>query len=141
MRIDLAVLGDYALVDKQDKLTVVGIFRTVAGSKLPFSHEPLFLALMMTVEPGDDPAHTILVRLIDPDGRDIMPEIKADLELHRQDPEKGSALNFILEIRGAKFEVLGTHCFDIFVDDRFMERVPLDVAIVKVTEAGPSAGK
>jgi len=141
MRIDLALLGDYALVDKTDKLTVAGIFRTVAGVKFPFSHEPIFLALMMTVESGEDSNHTVLVRLIDPDGRDIMPELKADIDVHRADPEKESSLNFVLELRGPTFRVVGTHCFDIFVDDRFMERVPLEVAVVRIKDAGPAAGQ
>ncbi len=141
MRVDLALLGDYALADKMDKLTVAGIFRAIAGTRFPFRRSVMYLALMLTAEAGEDEHHTIMVRMIDPDGRDLMPELRTDLDVHRQEPEIETSLNIILELEGVTFQGPGTHCFDIFIDNRFMERVPLEVILVNLIDAGPSAGQ
>jgi hypothetical protein len=140
MRIDLALLGDYALVDKMDKLTVAGIFRAVVGLSFPFSRPVMFLALGMTVEGGDDPRHCVVVRMIDPDGRQVIPELRADLGIERANQDSETSLNLILELAGVTFKGAGTHCFDVFVDGRFMERVPLEVMLAEIKDTGLAAG-
>jgi len=140
MRIDLALLGDYALVDKMNKLTVAGIFRVITGLSFPFAHPVMFLALSMTVESTDDRHHSVIVRMIDPDGRQVVPEFRADLDIERANPDAETSLNVILELAGVTFRGPGTHCFDVFVDDRFMERVPLEVMLAEIKDTGAAAG-
>lgn len=141
MRVDLALLGDYALVDKMEKLTVAGIFRSVAGTVFPFTRSVMFLVLVLVAERDDGDHHSVMVRLIDPDGRDVIPELRAELEVQREDPLTEKQLNIILELNAVTFNVPGTHCFDVFVDERFTERVPLEVMLAHLTEAGPPAGQ
>ena len=140
VRIDLALLGDYASVDKMDKLSVAGIFTSIIAHQVPCQHPTLFLALTMTVESGDDPHHDIAVRLIDPDGHQIIPELKGELDVQRSDLAQSSTLNLILQINGVTFQTFGTHCFDIFVDDRFTERVPLELVHAKLDTVDPIVG-
>lgn len=136
MRIDLALLADYALVDKAGKLTAVGIFRQVIGSSLPLTHVQMFLALIVAMEPQDDVNHEIDLRLIDPDGHTIF-GLKADMDVQRSNPETEPVLNLVLQLNNVQFKTAGLHCFDISVDGRFMERVPLDVVLAKVTNVEP----
>ena len=135
MRVDLALLADYALADKADKLTVAGVFRSVSATGLPFRFTRMFLALSMTVEAGEPSGHEMKVRLIDPDGGTLM-ELDGEVSLTRADPEADSTINLILEMNGVEFKRIGTHCFDIFLDGRFTERVPLEVALARLTEPG-----
>ncbi|MHB1345537.1 MAG: DUF6941 family protein [Thermoleophilia bacterium] len=134
MRIDLALLGDYAIADKMDKLTVAGIFRDIYAVSVPFARPVMYLALTVAVEPLDGPKHHLSVRMIDPDGKDVIPELHADMEVARPDPETDATMNLVLELNGVQFATTGTHCFDIFLDGRFTERVPLEVGLLKVEE-------
>jgi hypothetical protein len=136
MRIDLALLGDYALVDKMDKLTVAGIFRAVFGASFPFTRAVIYLVLVLTAEAGDGSDHHLVVRMIDPDGRELIPELHAGVQVERQDPNAEATMNVVLELNGIRFAIAGPHCFDIFVDERFVERVLLDVGQLRV--ANPS---
>lgn len=140
MRIDLALLGDHALVDKMNKLTVAGIFRVITGRSFPFAHPVMFLALSVTVESGDDRSHSVMVRLIDPDGRQLIPEYRTDLEIDRADSHAETSLNVILQLAGVTFRGPGTHCFDVFIDNRFMKRVPLEVRLSQGRSGSTAVG-
>lgn len=141
VRVDLALLGDYASVDKMDKLSVAGIFTSIVAPTVPCQHPTMFLALTMTVEAGDDQHHDIVVRLIDPDGHQIIPELRGELDVQRKNPADSSTLNLVLQMNGVPFRTFGTHCFDIFVDDRFMERVPIEVIRAKIDATGSPSGQ
>jgi hypothetical protein len=136
MRIDLALLGDYAIVDKMDMLTVAGIFRAILGPSLPLTRAVMYLVLMVTAEPEDGPSHELSVRTIDPDGTAIIPELHANVQINRDDPVAEATMNVVLELNGVTFKTTGTHCFDIFLDGRFVERVPLEVGLLRVIERG-----
>jgi len=128
MRIDLALLCDYALVDRNNKLTAAGIFRGLAGPSLPFTHPRMYLALALVVETTDRGDHDLVLRLIDPDGSEVIRPLNARIHVDRTDPTSEGIINLVLELSGVTFRTTGTHCLDLFLENRFAHRVELDVA-------------
>jgi hypothetical protein len=68
--IRLAALCDHALVGQDGKVTLIGIFRNISVSGLPAQHPRMFLVAILGLDIG---AHTVIVRLLKPDGQQAMP--------------------------------------------------------------------
>jgi len=68
--IRLAALCDHALVGQDGKVSLLGIFRNISVSGLPAQHPRMFLVAILGLDVG---AHTVVVRLLRPDGQQAMP--------------------------------------------------------------------
>jgi len=128
MRVDLAVLADYATTTQDQKLVVVGVFDTIIVTELPAAHRSLHLALRVCFGPADSGPHTLVVRLVDPDGHEVIPALQADFSADvPEDPDAEDALQMVLEIGNVPFAIAGPHAVDILVDGRYEETVPLRI--------------
>jgi len=127
MRVDLALLADYAEVSQRGgKLMVCGIFDRISLGDLNAVHPHMALALKLVSEPGEDPDHDLVVRLVDPDGTDVVASMEGHVEV--KDEGRGEAsVNIILDLNLVKFASHGPHSFDIFLDGELEKQVPLMV--------------
>jgi hypothetical protein len=127
MKVELALLADYAEVTQRgSKLMVCGIFDRVTVADLEGVHPHMALALKLSLHPGEDPAHRLKVRLVDPDGADVIAPMEAEVEVAAEAANE-AAVNLILDLNLVKFNSYGPHSFDIFLDGRFEHQVPLTV--------------
>ena len=127
MRVDLALLADYAEVTQRGgKLVVCGIFDRITLVDLEAVHPHMALALKLACDPGEAPAHHLSVRLVDPDGADVVPPMEGDVEV-KAEAEGDASVNLILDLNLVKFGVAGPHSFDVFLDGRLQRQVPLTV--------------
>ena len=128
MRVDLAVLADYATMTQDKKLVIVGVFDTILVPALPASHRSLHLALRVCYGPADSGKHNLKVRLVDPDGREVLPTVQADFSADvPSDAEGDGALQIVLELGNVQFPATGPHAVDILLDDRYEDTVPLHI--------------
>jgi hypothetical protein len=131
MRVDLALLADYAEVTQRGgKLIVCGIFDRIALADLATVHPHMALALKLVSDAGEAPDHSLTVRLVDPDGVDIVTAMEGQVEVKGEGAGEAS-VNLILDLNLVKFGTYGPHSFDIFIDDELDKQVPL--AIEKLT--------
>lgn len=127
MRVDLALLADYAEVTQRGgKLMVCGIFDRITLADLDAVHPHMALALKLACEPGEEALHHLSVRLVDPDGADVVPPMDGDVEVKPEGDGDASA-NLILDLNLVKFGAAGPHSFDIFLDGELQKQVPLTV--------------
>ena len=125
MRVDLAVLADYATVTNDKKLVIIGVFDTIRAATLPVLHASMYVALRVCTGPEDNGDHTLTVRLVDPDGRTVA-ELKADFTVQVPLDEEGvAALQLVLGLGNVKFKVAGPYAVDILIDGRYEETVSL----------------
>ena len=75
------------------------------------------LALKLVSDPGEDPAHHLTVRLVDPDGVDVVAPMEGDVEV-KGEGEGEASVNLILDLNLVKFGTHGPHSFDIFLDGK-----------------------
>lgn len=134
MRVDLALLADYAEVTQRGgKLIVCGIFDRISLTGLDAVHPHMALALKLVREPGECASHHLTVRLVDPDGEDVVVPLEGDVEVKGEVGAEAS-INLILDLNLVKFETQGPHSFDIFVDGNLERQVPLAVERLAVVE-------
>jgi hypothetical protein len=130
MRVDLALLADYAEVTQRGgKLIVCGIFDRITVADLDAVHPHMALALKLVAEADEDRTHRVVVRLVDPDGSDVVVPMDGEVEVKGELGEETS-VNLILDLNLVKFGAHGPHSFDVFVDGALLHQVPLTVEMI-----------
>ena len=72
MQVDFAVLADYALIDQQGKLSVLGIFQHVWVAGFPATHPRTHLVLRVKGRRTEIGNHVMRIRFLDEQGRELM---------------------------------------------------------------------
>jgi hypothetical protein len=127
MDIEFAVIADYAATTNENKLVVGGIFDTIYAPETPATHPFMALAIRVHAHPGEAGRHAVMVRLVDPDGTEVIQPLDAPFEIGGVDPLEGGTADLVLQLSGVPFETFGRHSFDILVDGRFEKSVALSV--------------
>jgi len=128
LRVANALVADYAAQTNDGKLVVAGIFDTLyCLGNMPIRHPHMAIAIRIHLHPGEARKHQIRMKLVDPDGRDIVPEIEGEFEVPIVDPVVGASAQFVLNLDNVEFNSIGRYSFDIFIDGRFEESVHLNV--------------
>lgn len=125
--IRLAALCDHALVGQDGKVTLIGIFRNISVSGLPAQHPRMFLVAILGLDVG---AHTVVVRLLKPDGQQAMPN-PPEISVHAV---AGQDVNVIVELNNMSFATYGMHRFQLNVDGDAIGDLP--VVIVQMQPPG-----
>lgn len=72
MHVDFAVLADYALIDQQGKLSVLGIFQHVWVQSFPAVHPRTHLVLRVRGRRTEIGEHRIRIRFVDDRDQELM---------------------------------------------------------------------
>lgn len=72
MHVDFAVLADYALIDQQGKLSVLGIFQHVWVASFPAVHPRTHLVLRVRGRRTEIGEHRIRIRFVDDRNEELM---------------------------------------------------------------------
>jgi hypothetical protein len=127
MKVELALLADYAEVSQRGgKLIVCGIFDRITLADVDAVHPHMALALKLACEVGESSVHHLSVRLVDPDGVDVVQPMKGDVEV-KGEADGDASVNLILDLNLVKFRIAGPHSFDVFLDGELEKQVPLSV--------------
>jgi hypothetical protein len=126
VKIALALLCDYALVDRLGKLSVLGIFEHLWIQRFPAVHPRLHLVLRLKGKRTEIGEHTVRIRLLDPDDHEILGGTGvvdfAEPPAGVTEIEAGTVLVFDVPVAKP-----GRCRFEISVDDTVEETVPLTV--------------
>ena len=126
MKIDFAVVSDYALVDQYGKLSVMGIFQHIWVPQFPTLHPRLHLVLRVKGKRTEIGEHRVRIRFTGEGGNQIL---SGDGTVNFAEPpagvteiEAGAVLVF-----DVPFERPGRYQFEITVDDDVETVVPITV--------------
>lgn len=129
MDIEFAVIADYAANTDEGKLIVGGIFDTIFVRELPANHPVMVIALRLHAHPGEEGGHDVRVRIVDPDGAEIVPPMDAHVQIESLDPVDGGSAQLVMQLMGVPLAKAGGHGVDILIDGRFEKSVPLSVRV------------
>ena len=123
----LAVVCDYALIDQNGKLSVIGIFERIWVDRFPAVHPRLHLVLRLKGKRTEIGDHPVRIVLYDPEGREVL---HSDGMVQIGEPpagvtevEAGAVLAFDVPL-----ERPGTYSFDIMIDGNHLSSVPVAVS-------------
>jgi hypothetical protein len=127
MRLDFAVVCDYAIVDQYGKLSVLGIFQHIWVAQFPALHPRLHLVLRLKGKRTEVGEHPVRIRLRDEAGAEILAGngtvVFAEPAAGVTEVEAGAVLVF-----DVPFPHAGRYVFEIAVDRDVQATVPLTVA-------------
>jgi len=126
VKIDLALVCDYALIDQYGKLSVMGIFEHIWVQQFPVVHPRLHLVMRLKGRRTEIGEHPVSIRLLDEDEKEIISGngtvTFAEPPAGVVDIEAGSVLVFDVPL-----EKPGRYRFEITVDESITANVPLTV--------------
>jgi hypothetical protein len=127
------VLADYALIDQQGKLSVLGIFQHVWVSEFPAVHPRTHLVLRVRGRRTEIGRHTIRIRFVDERGAELL---GGDGTVQFGEPpagvtdvEAGAVLVFDVPLPAG-----GQYAFEIVLDGEPALRVPLTASLAGTFE-------
>lgn len=127
MKLDFAVVCDYAIVDQYGKLSVLGIFQHIWVAQFPAVHPRLYLVLRLRGKRTQVGEHPVRIRLVDGDGTEVMSGngsvTLAEPPAGVTEVEAGAILVF-----DVPFAHPGRYVFEITLDNAVEGSVPLTVA-------------
>ncbi len=129
MKVDLAVLCDYAIVDRLGKLSVMGIFEHLWIQQFPAVHPRVHLVLRLKGRRTEIGDHAVRIRLLDEEDNEIL---GGNGVVTLSEPpagvvdwlDAGTVLVFDVPLTKP-----GPYRFDIYVDDAVLASVPMTVAL------------
>jgi hypothetical protein len=139
VKIDFAVLCDYALIDQFGKLSVLGIFEHIWVPKFPAVHPRLHLVMRLKGHRTELGEHSIAIRLLDEAEEELM---SSDGTVSFSEPPAG-----VLEIEAGTVLVFdvpfsrpGRYEFLITVDDTIELSMPLTVGLAPSSPTAEASG-
>ena len=128
MVIDFAFVCDYA--DSGNKLNALGIgFDTIYAPNIPCVHPNFHLVVQLRSSIAEAGRKDVEVRLIDADGKDVIPQLSASMEVPQPPP---GALDthgrLVVGFAGVQFPAYGQYALHVVVQGNEMVRIPIRVA-------------
>jgi len=115
---------DYAMVSKENKLSLIGIFNQIFVRELPSTYSKIFVVGVVSGEANE--VYEVSLRLNGPDGNNIIPEQKLKLTVGAN-----GETNIIAELNNLRFNNAGKYEIDLIMNDKTLGKREFSVAVVK----------
>lgn len=127
MKLDFAFICDYA--DIAGKINALGIgFDTIYASKAPNKHPEFFLVVQLRANVVEAGEKSIEVRLIDEDGQDIIPTLRAKFIIQRPVSGTESIGRLAMRLQNVEFPRYCSYSLHAVVEGHEMVNIPLKLA-------------
>lgn len=137
MDVSVAALSDYALIDQQEKLSILGIFGTLGATAEPITHPKMCLVLVFQASRGDyGRVREWIVEVTDSDGRPVSKRIGGEIRIDGT-PEFPPIANIIVNFDNYTFPKFGTYSFTVFIDGDIKKELRLEVRQVQAQQSPP----
>ncbi len=127
MKPDFAFICDYA--DVSGKINALGIgFDTIYAPKVPARHPHFFLVIQLRANVVEAGEKNLEVRLIDEDGTDIIPTLRAKFTIPKPTAGTESLGRIALRLQNVEFPRYCSYSLHAVVEGHEMFNIPLKVA-------------
>ena len=127
---DLKVLlaADYANIERQGKINVMGVFDRISAADFPARHPEMVLVMKLSAGPAEyGGTRKLVVKLLDEDATQELVDWFRDIDVP---PGSGGPveINQFLKLRDLVFPVEGVYTFYVLVDDDEKGTLPITLA-------------
>ncbi|KKQ42613.1 MAG: hypothetical protein US60_C0015G0024 [Microgenomates group bacterium GW2011_GWC1_37_8] len=120
LTLDFLSLCDYAVISRENKLSILGIFDQIFVNSLPSQHPKMFLVGILKGEPAS--THNLQLLLKDPLDKDVLPNQELKVKLGTN----GNS-NFIAELNNLPIKLTGAYKIELFVDKKLLAKKEFNV--------------
>jgi len=127
MNPDFYFICDYAEITR--KINALGIgFDTIHAPKVPCKHPHFFLVIQLRANVTEAGEKNLEVRLIDEDGKDIIPTLRGKFTIQKPVSGTESIGRIAMEFNNVEFPRYGAYSLHAVIQGQEMVRVPLKVS-------------
>jgi Family of unknown function (DUF6941) len=127
VRVNLALLADYANVSREGKLNILGIFDTIYARSFPITHPHMQLVIRFEAEAAEaGQTRQVEVVLQEQDGEALF-RLPTAMTVQRGELGEAVRADHILALNNVAFARPGRYAFRVLVDGHEAARVPLRV--------------
>jgi hypothetical protein len=123
VNVEIFTLCD-AAADYQGRLSILGVFDTIFAPQLPARHPHCAVALRMTFERTEQGEHSLVLHIVDMDGRFVVPELKGAFGVEIPEGSGRASVNLVLNLGQIQFDKYGEHAINIAVDGHQVGSLP-----------------
>jgi hypothetical protein len=131
MNVEIFSLCDAATNDF-GKISMLGAFDTLHVESVPVVHPHCAIALRVRFRNIEQGEHKVEVRIIDEDGKHVIPSMKGSIHVVIPDTQTSASVNLILNLQGLKIDRFGEYSIDLAIDSREELSLPLFVKERKI---------
>lgn len=120
LKVDQLLLCDLALLSRENKLSIIGIFDQIFVPQVPASHPKMSLVGFLSGPP--DSHHKITVSALDPDIKSVLPDQNLDITLG-----SSGKTHILLELVNFPIAIPGSYSFKILTGKKSLADLNLVV--------------
>lgn len=129
MNIQLATVCDFA-ADYQGKLCIQGAFDTLCAQNFPVVHPQCSIAVRVIFMPDDAGRHEFVIRTVDPEGNECMPQMPCVLDVTFPSAFiPFVSRNIVYSLQRVKFDRQGLHRWLVQHKGETLASIPLRVTL------------
>ena len=127
MKLDFAFVCDYAEATR--KINALGIgFDTIYAPRVPCKHPSFFLVIQLRANVVETGEKNLEVRLIDEDGKDIIPTVSGKFRVPKPPTGTESIGRIAMQFGNVEFPRYGSYSLHAVIEGQEMVRVLLKVS-------------
>lgn len=122
-----AVFCDHSIIDRNGKLSIIGIFDAIRPPQLPFNVPALCIVVGFEAESAEAQEFQAKYEILSQDGGVALFEREATFTFPAVEPGNLKRYNDVMQLYGLPVSVAGPHSLIIRVNNEIRKRVVLDV--------------
>ena len=130
LELELLVICDYAIISRDNKLTIAGIFDQIFINKVPSQQPKMFV--VGVIEGKADSAHNLTLQVNDPGGKEVFPKQNLAVKLG-----PNGKTNLIAQVGNLPLASIGTYKVQLGHDGKTIGEKELGVFASKPQNASP----
>ncbi|SRR5258708_30834916 len=135
MHVEILCLCDYAKGEQNGKLNILGVFNQMQAPKEPVGYPLFSIAARLRFERNEAGPKTITLSFVDWDGKKVIPDLNAQLQVQMGPEDPTATLNFAVIIPQISLPHFGEYSVDLAVNGRQEASIPLYVRQQKGSSA------
>lgn len=136
MKVNFAVLAEYANLTADGRLNIMGVFNRIYASTFPARHVTMQLVMRLAAHPAEyGKPQQVNVRLANADGHKLF-ELGAEITV-TDDPTRLGYVDQILGLNNIPFATAGDYSFDVLINNNHEFAIPLQVGLMPPPPAVP----
>ena len=117
---------DYASLDRDGKLNILGIFKNISVAKIPSVHPQLFIVTNITVFKHG--SFKEIIRIVDDKDNEIIMPLKFNLIFPSSKKKKQAELGVIARVNNLRLSKTGNYKVQVYIDKRLIGETSITVS-------------
>lgn len=129
LQLNFAHICDSAFFSKDEKLNIIGLFKNIATSKIPFFQPKITFVINIST----DEIKGFKAQILKKETGEVLQKIEARPQNFKK-LKQPTEINFVNEFVNTKFEETGEYFLEVWIGNKIITKVPFLVNLIEPIE-------